>query len=289
MGRFTASGVVSRYALDPAMPVLLRPDGAVQVGWDPRRAVLVRPPCGLPARTLATLLRSMRSPTPISDLHRQAADHGLQDADGLTNLVEQLIGAGVMTECGQTAGRTASIRVHGRGPLSDLLVEALRCSGARVAHSSQPHVAVSPGAVDLVVLTDYLIADPRLVRDLHSRGVAHLPVRVRDGTGLVGPLVIPGVTSCLSCADLHRRDRDAAWPAVSAQLRETVGLADRATLLATAALALSQVNRVISAVRGQGNVANLGPPQTLDATLEFDLGAGAVVVRRWTRHPLCPC
>jgi hypothetical protein len=28
-------------------------------------------------------------------------------------------------------------------------------------------------------------------------GWDHLPVRVRDGTGLVGPLVIPGVTSCL--------------------------------------------------------------------------------------------
>jgi hypothetical protein len=24
-------------------------------------------------------------------------------------------------------------------------------------------------------------------------------VRVRDGTGLVGPLVVPGVTSCLGC------------------------------------------------------------------------------------------
>ena len=56
---------------------------------------------------------------------------------------------------------------------------------------------MSPAAVDLVVLSDFLVADPRMVRDLHSRGVAHLPVRVRDGTGLVGPLVIPGVTSCL--------------------------------------------------------------------------------------------
>ncbi len=62
---------------------------------------------------------------------------------------------------------------------------------------SQPHAAVSPAAVDLVVLADYLIADPRMVRDLHSQGVAHLAVRVRDGTGLVGPLVIPGMTSCL--------------------------------------------------------------------------------------------
>jgi bacteriocin biosynthesis cyclodehydratase domain-containing protein len=146
---------------------------------------------------------------------------------------------------------------------------------------------VTPAAVDLVVLADYLVADPRMVRDLHNQGVPHLPVRVRDGTGLVGPLVIPGKTSCLGCADLHRSDRDAAWPAIAAQLRDTVGLADRATLLATAALALSQVNRVIAAVRGEQAVPDPGPPPALNATLEFDLNAGSIVAREWTRHPLC--
>jgi hypothetical protein len=94
-------------------------------------------------------------------------------------------------------GRAASIRVHGRGPLSDLLVETLRCSGARIAYSSQPHATVSAAAVDLVVLSDYLVADPRMVRDLHSQGAPHLLVRVRDGTGLVGPLVIPGMFSAV--------------------------------------------------------------------------------------------
>ncbi|ORW97749.1 cyclodehydratase [Mycobacterium sp. IEC1808] len=285
----TQAAAVSLYALDPGMPVLLRPDGAVQVGWDPRRAVLVRPPCGLAAAELATLLRSMRSPMPLSQLRRHAVDRGLQDGDGLTHLVAQLVGAGVATECRRSRGRSASIRVHGRGPLSELLVESLRCSGARVAHSSQPHAAVSPGDVDLVVLSDYLVADPRMVRDLHARGVPHLPVRVRDGTGLVGPLVIPGVTSCLGCADLHRSDRDAAWPAIAAQLRDTVGVADRATLLATAALALSQVNRVIAAVRGQEAVPDPAPPPALNATLEFDLAAGSIVARQWTKHPLCSC
>ncbi|WP_068188142.1 cyclodehydratase [Mycobacterium sp. UM_CSW] len=285
----TQAATVSLYALDPGMPVLLRPDGAVQVGWDPRRAVLVRPPCGLAAAELATLLRSMRSPMPLSELRRQAVDRGLQDGDGLTHLVAQLVGAGVATECRRSRGRSASIRVHGRGPLSELMVESLRCSGARVAHSSQPHAAVSPGDVDLVVLSDYLVADPRMVRELHARGVPHLPVRIRDGTGLVGPLVIPGVTSCLGCADLHRSDRDAAWPAIAAQLRDTVGVADRATLLATAALALSQVNRVIAAVRGQQAVPDPAPPPALNATLEFDLGAGSIVARQWTKHPLCTC
>ena len=44
MRRSWHSRRMPRYALNPATPVLLRPDGAVQVGWDPRRAVLVRPP-----------------------------------------------------------------------------------------------------------------------------------------------------------------------------------------------------------------------------------------------------
>ena len=138
-----------------------------------------------------------------------------------------------------------------------------------------------------MILSDSLVADPRMVRDLHSQGVPHLPVRVRDGIGLVGPLVMPGMTSCLGCADLHRSDRDAAWPAIAAQLRDTVGVADRATLLATAALALSQVNRVIAAVRGQEAVPDPGPPPALNATLEFDLNAGSIVARPWSRHPLC--
>jgi bacteriocin biosynthesis cyclodehydratase domain-containing protein len=270
------------YSLNPAMPVLLRPDGVVQVGWDPRRAVLVRPPVGLTATGLAAVLRSMRSPVPITELQRQAG------GEDLTDLVRQLVSAGVATR-GQrdSAGRAASIRVHGRGPLSDLLVPALRGSGARIGHSSQPHAGVTSAAVDLVVLADYLVADPRIVRELHQAGVAHLPVRVRDGTGLVGPLVIPGVTSCLSCADLHRSDRDAAWPAIAAQLRDTVGVADRATLLATAALALSQVNRVIAAVRGPHEGPDLAPPPALNATVEFDFYACSMAARRWTRHPQC--
>lgn len=274
-----APASASLYALDPAMPVLLRPDGVVQVGWHPRRAVLVRPPGDLTAPNLAALLRSMRSPVSLTELQRQAG------AD-LTDLVAGLVEAGVATRGdGNSSGRTASIRVHGRGPLSDLLVRALRSSGVRTGHSSQPHAMVTTATADLVVLTDYLVADPRMVRDLQRAGVPHLPVRVRDGTGLVGPLVLPGTTSCLGCADLHRRDRDAAWPAIAAQLRDTIGVADRATLLATAALALSQVNQVVAAVRGQ----HPDPPAALNATLEFDLQASTILARPWTRHPLCPC
>ncbi|MCV7227069.1 cyclodehydratase [Mycolicibacterium komossense] len=283
--------MTGQYSLDPALPVLVRPDGAVQVGWDPRRAVLVRPPRGLTASALAGVLRLMQSTVDADELVREAISRGPVDTAEFTGLIDALVKAGVARPAPtHPVGRTASIRIHGRGPLSDLLVDALRCSGARIKHSSQPHAVVRPEATDLVVLSDYLVAEPRMVRDLHDAGIPHLLVRVRDGVGLVGPLVVPGVTSCLGCADLHRSDRDAAWPAVAAQLRDTVGTADRATMLATAALALNQVDTVISAIRGPaGNPGDRPAPSTLSATLEFDVSTGSIGTRRWPRHPRCRC
>jgi bacteriocin biosynthesis cyclodehydratase domain-containing protein len=267
-----------RYALNPDMPVLSRPDGAVQVGWDPRRAVLVRPPSGLTSAALTELLTAMQSGVTLAQLNARFA----LDA---SELVASLVDAGVVTCTDRRRSRSASIRIHGRGPLSDLLAGGLRCSGARVTQSKLTKAA-PPESTDLVVLSDFLVADPRVVRELHAARVAHLPVRVRDGAGLIGPLVIPGVTSCLACADLHRSDRDSAWPALAAQLRRTVGSADRATVLATAALALNQVDRVIRAVRDGHGVA-AGEPPTLDTTLEFDVNAGEITARRWSRHPRC--
>jgi bacteriocin biosynthesis cyclodehydratase domain-containing protein len=282
-----------QHTLDPAMPVLMRPDGIVQVGWDPRRAMLVRPPDGLSSAALADLLRAMQTGIGVGDLHALAVNRGAVDTAAVNDLVASLAEAGIVTTDSRPADlpvRRTSIRIHGRGPLSDLMAGALRCSGARVRNSSLSHAGVNPRNTDLVILADNLIADPRVVRALHDAGVPHLPVRVRDGTGLVGPLVIPGATSCLRCADLHRSDKDAAWPALAAQLRNAVGNADRATFLATAALALNQVDRVIRAVReADGRDRVTEPPPTLNTTLEFDVKTGSTVSRRWTKHPRCQC
>ncbi len=278
---------MSRYALNPATPVLSRPDGVVQVGWDPRRAVLVRPPSGMTTGALAELLRLMQSGATLEEFQAQAAG---VDGSVIADLVAALVDAGVVAamKAPRPRTRSASIRIHGRGPLSDLLTGALRCSGARITHSNQRHAAVTAETTDLVVLSDCLVADPKMLRELHIERIPHLQVRVRDGAGLVGPLVLPGITSCLRCADLHRSDRDAGWPAVAAQLRDTVGCADRATVLATAALALNQVDRVIAAVRNGVQLDRAPePPSTLDTTLEFDVNTGSTVARRWSRHPRC--
>ncbi|CAN3127889.1 cyclodehydratase [Mycobacterium sp. smrl_JER01] len=273
---------MTRYALSTATPVLSRPDGTVQVGWHPRRAVVVHPPAGVSASVLTELLCALQNAASVQQLHQLAAGHGIATAV-VTGLLTHLMDRGVVTADAALDDRSVSVRLHGGGPLTDLLTASLRCSNVRISHSTRTHA--SSARADLVVLTDYLVADPRVVRDLHDAKVAHLPVRVRDGTGLIGPLVIPGVTSCLRCADMHRSDRDAAWPAVAAQLCRTVGSADRATLLATAALALNEIDRVVRALRGD----HAESPSTLDTTLEFEVARGRVTECRWSRHPDCAC
>lgn len=46
----------------------------------------------------------------------------------------------------------------------------------------------------------------------------HLPIAFEHQAAVIGPLVIPGRTPCLSCRDEHERRRDPAWPMLHAQL-----------------------------------------------------------------------
>ncbi|MCP2259644.1 ThiF family protein [Streptoalloteichus tenebrarius] len=137
---------------------------------------------------------------------------------------------------------------------------------------------------ELVVLADAAVPDPRLVRRLTLAGVPHLLVRVRDGAGVVGPLVLPGRSSCLTCHDLIRTERDPRWPALAAQLAGRVQPVDVGCAMATAGLAVSQA-LVALGWRHAGAV----PPATVDGTLELDPLRGTVLRRSWHRHADCPC
>lgn len=137
---------------------------------------------------------------------------------------------------------------------------------------------------DLVLLTDAVVPAPEQVDVLTASAVPHLIVRVRDGTGVVGPLVVPGLTSCLRCADLQRCDLDECWPQIAAQLAGRSQLADLAGTQATAAFAAAQALDAVSWVRG-------GPdrPATGEASVEIDLRTADVRHRRWSAHPACAC
>lgn len=137
---------------------------------------------------------------------------------------------------------------------------------------------------DLVVLADVLAPDPARVAELHANGAAHLSTRMRDGVGVVGPLVLPGRTACLGCLDLLRSAHDPGWPTVAAQLVGRPGRGDPAAVRATAALAAAQVLATLDATAGCGP-----PPPTLDTTIELDAVAGTLQRRTWSPQPGCGC
>ncbi|GGT70331.1 ThiF family adenylyltransferase [Streptomyces coeruleorubidus] len=61
--------------------------------------------------------------------------------------------------------------------------------------------------------------DPSAAEPLMSSGTPHLYAGVVEGTGVVGPLVLPGDTGCAGCLHESRTDRDPTWPRLVAQWR----------------------------------------------------------------------
>jgi bacteriocin biosynthesis cyclodehydratase domain-containing protein len=135
---------------------------------------------------------------------------------------------------------------------------------------------------DLVVLARAWAASDPLVAGIHRTGVPHLVAAVRGQIGVVGPLVVPGRTSCLRCADLHRQDVDPRWSRLASQLTAAEPPPSGATVtcLLTAATAALQVLAYLD-----GTAA----PATLDATVELRPPDLLPRSRRWPPHPACDC
>ncbi|MEU4803036.1 TOMM precursor leader peptide-binding protein [Actinosynnema sp. NPDC023587] len=139
-------------------------------------------------------------------------------------------------------------------------------------------------APDLVVLADAEVPPPELLRALLLDGTPHLAVRAAEGLGVVGPLVVPGRSSCLRCYDLHRADLDRGWSALAVQLVDRPRHADLPTVASTAGLAAGQALLALD----HGSAARTRPP-AWDAVLEVNAYAGLVEHRLAPVHPRCEC
>jgi hypothetical protein len=158
--------------------------------------------------------------------------------------------------------------------------------------SSVVRIETQPTAVDLAILAPLGAVDQELHARLMRDGVPHLIARVQETTGVIGPLVVPGRSSCLRCHDLHRCDRDPAWPRLAAQLATDPSGPSRGAgapaaspcdvTLATA-IAAHTVMQALAFLDGQ--VA----PSTIDGTVEISLPDGMMRRRSWMPHPGCGC
>jgi hypothetical protein len=152
--------------------------------------------------------------------------------------------------------------------------------GTRVAVARSEDAPADGWSPDVVVVAPDGGRHPQLLRELATRRVPHLPVETRETSAVVGPLVLPGRSSCPQCLDLYRAERDPGWPAVAAQLDQAdpVGIE---VLLATGAglLAAAQVLTHLDGLT----------PDTVDATVEISLPGLRWRRRAWSAHPACPC
>jgi bacteriocin biosynthesis cyclodehydratase domain-containing protein len=125
--------------------------------------------------------------------------------------------------------------------------------------------------------------DAAELAELLAAGIPHLFTGVLEGTGLVGPLVVPGSSSCARCLALRLADADPAWPRVLAQARSRpprgVPPCDVAHGTAVAALAASHALAFLDG----------GRPPSVDGRVELGLAGLRTAVRPLPGDPRCDC
>ena len=182
---------------------------------------------------------SLTTPEPGGALARLAARRALRvrvQGAGRVGavLAAVLAGAGVGAVEVRDEGRVRPEDVAPGGLPAESIGERRETAAAaavrRAAPDRPPRHAHSPGSgagepgLSLVILAprDEVAAhapDPRAAEPLLASGTPHLYAGVVEGTGVVGPLVLPGETACAGCLHETRTDRDPAWPRLLAQWR----------------------------------------------------------------------
>ncbi|WP_018502252.1 ThiF family adenylyltransferase [Parafrankia discariae] len=181
------------------------------------------------------------------------------------------------------AARSAMGRVGGGAPRSG--------GSARSPRSPE----IEPFRPDLVLLAPVGIplVHPDECLGLERSGVPHLLAGVRETTGIVGPLVVPAVSSCLHCQHLYRDARDPDWPILALQMVRPSGRGpdpceiSLATLVAS--MAVMQALDYLEARPPGGRGSTAGLPATAGGTLEVDRSDLRIRRRTWPVHPECPC
>ncbi|MET0863447.1 MAG: hypothetical protein ABWZ98_03850 [Nakamurella sp.] len=132
----------------------------------------------------------------------------------------------------------------------------------------------------LVVLVGATVPDLGVAATLSRGRISHLAVAAGVARAVVGPLVLPGRTSCLSCAHRHRTAADPGWPTVARHLLDSVTTAPAQLTAAAACLAAGEALDHIDGVH---------IPSSINGTLEWRAGDFGARRRSWTAHPDCGC
>ncbi|TMU92508.1 ThiF family adenylyltransferase [Streptomyces sp. DASNCL29] len=160
-------------------------------------------------------------------------------------------------------------------------------SGKRTAPSGERTASAQPGlALVVIAPRDGLAAyapDPEQTRPLLASGTPHLYAGVIEATGVVGPLVVPGITPCAGCAAAGRAEREPVWPRMLAQWRS-----GRRRTAPACDTALAMVVAGLTAVQA---LAFLDGRPSGGAGVRWELALPSLVweARPIEAHPGCGC
>jgi bacteriocin biosynthesis cyclodehydratase domain-containing protein len=235
----------------------------------------------------AALAHSSRTLTPAELLRQRAAALVLVTGDGplIAPVAAALAAAGVGHIDPALDGLTRA---------GDLLVGGLSAEDVRQPRAiaiaaaidrAAPGTNFSPvraGSAPFVVHFGGRYPAALATRGLRLRSLPRLEVGIRQGTVTIGPLIRPYASPCRECLDLHRRDRDPAWPVLKAQLATAPPSEDEpcahTTALAGAAYAAEEVLAFLDGaeIRTEAAIVEITRP-------------GEANRRNWASHPRCDC
>jgi ThiF family len=144
---------------------------------------------------------------------------------------------------------------------------------------------------DLVVLSpDGAVPAAGRCEQLLADGVPHLVATTFERVAVVGPLVLPGRSPCGTCLELHRVDRDPAWPAVAAQLAGPGAPVNGVRGPAACDVVLASLAAAMAASAVLAYLDEPSPSHELCGAL-VQVRPPSLRARRrsWTLHPGCGC
>lgn len=209
--------------IDPTIPVVWRSHDSAQVGIDPVR-VRFDNVDDVTARALSDLVKG-------TSTQRLAALLGPERSAHLRASINPVVGSRPSVPLPRVAviGRTESARVIAR-----------QCSPAfgstTVAHHSSD---IDPITVDVVLLVSDFVVSPIEVQPWLGGDIDHATVIFTESAALVGPLVRPGESACVTCVELDRIDADPAWSAIAPQVWSRIAHPSPALVAHAAAEVLS--------------------------------------------------
>ncbi|MBX3098331.1 MAG: TOMM precursor leader peptide-binding protein [Salinibacterium sp.] len=256
--------------LDPRLPLVWRSPSSVQLGIDPA-VVILDDVTGTDERMLAALVVGVSD----SGLAMIAGAHTVERDALLAALSPALLTVPVVPIA-------ATVAVHGTESLVATIASTLAHSGIDVV-TGPDAAALAQHSPALAILAAHYVFPPELHALWLRRDVPHLPILVTDTAVVVGPVVEPGSGPCLLCLELHRRDRDPAWPAIATQLLGRHSRAETPVLVAEGAAAACRLALERLAPNG------ITPAAGDAASVRIDAQSGRREVRGWHAHPECGC